>query len=59
MPTGAKHVRYNDDGTESPCRCTFGDDHSDLDLLGDSPKYCCGLIYEDGEDTCASCGESL
>jgi hypothetical protein len=23
------------------------------------PKYCCGAIYEDGEDTCMSCGEPL
>lgn len=23
------------------------------------PKYCCGGIYEQGEDTCASCGEPL
>ena len=23
------------------------------------PKYCCGAIYEDGEDTCRSCGEPL
>lgn len=23
------------------------------------PRYCCGAIYEDGEETCASCGESL
>jgi hypothetical protein len=22
-------------------------------------KYCCGAIYEEGEDTCASCGEPL
>lgn len=22
-------------------------------------KYCCGAIYEDGEDTCMSCGEPL
>lgn len=21
--------------------------------------YCCGAIYEDGEDACASCGEPL
>ena len=21
--------------------------------------YCCGQIYEEGEDTCMSCGESL
>ena len=25
----------------------------------DGPKYCCGAIYEEGEDTCASCGEPL
>ena len=23
------------------------------------PKYCCGMIYEDGESTCRSCGEPL
>ena len=23
------------------------------------PKYCCGIMYDDGEDTCMSCGESL
>ena len=23
------------------------------------PMYCCGVIYEDGEDTCRSCGEPL
>lgn len=23
------------------------------------PKYCCGMIYENGEDTCLSCGEPL
>lgn len=23
------------------------------------PTYCCGGIYEQGEDTCASCGEPL
>lgn len=22
-------------------------------------KYCCGAIYEDGEETCRSCGEPL
>jgi len=22
-------------------------------------SYCCGMIYEDGEDTCGSCGEPL
>lgn len=23
------------------------------------PKYCCGMIYEEGEVTCTSCGEWL
>jgi hypothetical protein len=22
-------------------------------------KYCCGMIYEEDEDTCMSCGENL
>lgn len=22
-------------------------------------KYCCGMLYEDGETTCHSCGEPL
>lgn len=30
-----------------------------LEELPSGDKYCCGLIYEDGEDTCASCGEPL
>lgn len=29
------------------------------DLADSSAKYCCGAIYEDGEDTCRSCGEPL
>lgn len=32
--------------------CQWGDDD-------DSTKYCCGMIYEDGEVTCTSCGEPL
>ncbi|MBV7281297.1 hypothetical protein [Corynebacterium sp. TAE3-ERU30] len=24
-----------------------------------SPAYCCGMIYEEGEQVCASCGEFL
>ena len=23
------------------------------------PTYCCGMIYEEGEDSCVSCGEPL
>lgn len=26
---------------------------------GSGPRYCCGSIYEDGEDTCRSCGDPL
>lgn len=31
------------------------------DCIDDSqfPKYCCGMIYEEGESSCASCGEPL
>ncbi len=33
----------------------------DDDITGSDTytKYCCGAIYEEGEDTCASCGEPL
>lgn len=27
--------------------------------VGDAAQYCCGVIYEDGEDTCMSCGDPL
>ena len=27
--------------------------------VSDGPSYCCGIMYDDGEDTCLSCGESL
>jgi hypothetical protein len=31
-----------------------------FEVSGDSTaKYCCGSIYEEGEDTCKSCGEPL
>ena len=23
------------------------------------PKYCCGMMYEDGEEKCRSCGEPI
>lgn len=26
---------------------------------GGGAKYCCGMIYEDGESTCTSCGDPL
>lgn len=31
--------------------------HDCLDEVGTA--YCCGMIYEDGETTCRSCGEPL
>ena len=34
--------------------CEWGDDEDD-----GGAKYCCGMIYEDGETTCSSCGEAL
>lgn len=46
----------SDDAYECP---TCGSD--DITSLDDysGPKYCCGIIYEEGEDTCFSCGEPL
>lgn len=35
--------------------CEWGDD--DENEAG--AKYCCGMIYEDDESTCSSCGEPL
>lgn len=29
------------------------------DLDGGFPSYCCGMIYEEGEFVCASCGDPL
>ncbi len=34
--------------------CQWGDDEDD-----GGTKYCCGMVYEEGESTCFSCGESL
>ena len=35
--------------------CEWGD--GDENEVG--AKYCCGMIYEDDESTCSSCGEAL
>jgi hypothetical protein len=40
------------DMQEGQCEECYGSDYS-------GAKYCCGAIYEDGEDTCMSCGEPL
>ena len=34
--------------------CEWGDDSD----TGD-PNYCCGIIYEDGESMCMSCGSPV
>jgi hypothetical protein len=34
--------------------CEWGEDGADGDA-----KYCCGMIYEEGEFACHSCGEPL
>lgn len=64
MPTGALHARVMSDGEYVKCRCTIGQEHDENGWYEDDDedggtKYCCGAIYEDGEDTCASCGEPL
>nr|BFE42593.1 hypothetical protein GCM10017547_04860 [Pseudarthrobacter oxydans] len=37
---------------EGQCEECYNSDYS-------GPTYCCGAIYEEGEDTCMSCGEPL
>lgn len=45
-------VDDEDDLEDGECEDCAGSEYT-----GD--KYCCGMIYEDGEDTCMSCGEPL
>lgn len=40
------------DMQEGQCEDCYNSDDS-------GPRYCCGAIYEEGEDTCMSCGEPL
>ena len=40
------------DMEDGQCEECYSDDYS-------GPKYCCGAIYEEDEDTCDSCGEPL
>lgn len=30
-----------------------------LKMISRAAKYCCGMIYEEGERVCRSCGEPL
>lgn len=52
------------------CEEPIEDDDSHLDFNGedwheacfevsDGPSYCCGIMYDTGQDTCRSCGEPL
>jgi hypothetical protein len=45
------------------CPCCRGAVVDENDLYSDShitdTAYCCGMIYENGEEVCFSCGESL
>lgn len=52
--------------TCSSCGCAVDEHHMEegqcedcyaSDYLG--PKYCCGQIYEEGEETCRGCGDPL
>ena len=59
-------VSVTDTATCAGCGESF--DAADLDQEGlcepcfevsGGPSYCCGMMYEDGESTCVSCGEPL
>ncbi|MFF3868208.1 LIM domain-containing protein [Micromonospora sp. NPDC001898] len=52
------------------CKEPIEDDGSHTDFNGEDwheacfevsggPSYCCGMTYENGEDTCLSCGEPI
>lgn len=45
-------VDDEDDLQDGECEECFDSEYA-------GPKYCCGGIYEEGQDTCASCGEPL
>ena len=45
------------EGDSDEISADFGCPECDEGFSG--PRYCCGGIYEQGEDTCASCGEPL
>ena len=46
------------------CNCEVDEDELEEGQCADcydseytGPRYCCGMIYEEGEELCASCGE--
>lgn len=47
------------DGRPAPVNVVCHDCYVENDLDSGYPSYCCGMIYEDGEEYCASCGDPL
>ncbi|MDK7134354.1 hypothetical protein [Corynebacterium sp. UMB4614] len=47
------------DGRPDPVNVVCHDCYVENDLDSGYPSYCCGMIYEDGEEYCASCGDPL
>lgn len=33
--------------------------HESCFEVSDGPSYCCGIMYDSGEDICRSCGDPL
>lgn len=67
--SSSSHNGGNDEEKILTCDSCGGDvDESDMqngqceecyDSDDYGPTYCCGAMYEEGEDTCMSCGEPL
>lgn len=38
--------------------CDWGDEPSSISTPG-QPSYCCGVMYDEGETACRSCGDPL
>ncbi len=67
--TGSSDGNSGEDETTLTCE-SCGDDVNESDMQEgqceecynsdySGTNYCCGAIYEEGEDTCMSCGEPL
>ena len=50
---------FQTDGRPDPVTVVCHNCYVENDLDSGYPSYCCGMIYEDGEDYCASCGDPL
>lgn len=47
------------DGCPDPVNVICYDCYVEHGLDSGYPSYCCGMMYEDGEEYCASCGDPL